>query len=182
MNKRVLVLTFSSRKNGNCVAISRHICNFFKRTNVPVRVLDASQIAPCNGCDYECLRPGVICSNLTQEQSNLMDTLCNSDLVYFVVPNYCGLPCANYYAFNERTVGYFNMDREKMNQYMRVDKRFIIVSNTEGFEQAMQQQTLDAPICIYLKTRQYSKQSINGDLMDSKDACRDQEAFLERDL
>ena len=74
------------------------------------------------------------------------------------------------------------MDREKMNQYMAVKKRFIIVSNTEGFEKAMQQQVAEAPVCLYLKSSKYTKQSIAGDIMESEEARNDLVAFLCADL
>ena len=101
-------------------------------------------------------------------------------LVYFIVPNICGYPCANYFAFNERTVGYFNMDREKMARYMNVPKRFIVISNTEGFEDAMRQQTDEAPQMLYLKSRKYGKSSIAGDLLESDAAKADLDEFLSR--
>ncbi len=111
-----------------------------------------------------------------------MDALCECDLAYFIVPNYCGGPCANYYAFNERTVGYFNLDRAKLEQYMAVRKRFIVVSNTEGFESAMAQQTNQTPEILYLKTHRYKKNSIDGDLLEADDARADLATFLNADL
>jgi len=111
-----------------------------------------------------------------------MDKICNSNLVYFIIPNYCGLPSANYFAFNERSVGYFNLDREKTNLYKNIKKRFIIVSNTEGFDQYMQYQVNNAPDILYLKSGKYGKQSIAGDILDSEDARADLDAFLALDL
>lgn len=64
---------------------------------------------------------------------------------------------------------------------MNVRKRFIVVSNTEGFEQAMQQQTKGKPEILYLKTGKYKKQSIAGDLLDSVEARADLDAFLALD-
>ena len=108
----------------------------------------------------------------------MMDAIISSRLVYFLVPNYCGFPNANYFGFNERTVGYFGMDREKMNRYLEVPKRFIIVSNTEGFEAAMHQQTSDDPKILYLKSGKYKKRSIAGDILDAEEARQDLLQFL----
>ncbi len=182
MSKRVIIVSFSSRVNGNCAKIS----NFIRKQNcgdlAESYQIDDAGFAPCNHCDYECLKPGKVCPNLSERQISIMDALCGCDLIYFVVPNYCGGPSANYYAFNERTVGYFNQDREKLARYMVVPKRFIIVSNTEGFESAMMQQTRQAPEILYLKTSRYKKNSIAGDLLDSEEARADLAEFLERDL
>ena len=110
-----------------------------------------------------------------------MDTICNSALVYFIVPSFCGFPCANYFAFNERTVGYFHGDRDVIDQYMSVPKRFIVVSNTEGFEDALQQQTKSKPDILYLKSSKYQKRSIDGNILDSNEAKADLLRFLSQD-
>jgi len=104
--------------------------------------------------------------------------------VYYVIPNYCGYPCGNYFAFNERSVGYFNMNRELMNHYMSVPNRFIIISNTEddNFVNAMRQQTEDTPNILYMQSRKYGKRSTAGDLLDSEAARADLDAYLAADL
>ena len=90
----------------------------------------------CHGnCNYEHLNAE---PSLNQIKP-IMDNLMNSDIIDYIVPNYCVFPCANYFTFNERTVGCFNMDRQIMEQYMK-NKKLIIVSNTENvvFHVAMQ--------------------------------------------
>ena len=121
--------------------------------------IDHENFASCGECNYECLKQGAVCQNLTHTQLEIMDAVTQADLVYFIVANYCGYPCANYFAFNERSVGYFNMDHALMEKYMAVRKRFIIVSNfEENFAEAMQQQAYTEPEIPYLKTRKYQKQ------------------------
>lgn len=180
MNKKVIILSFSTRKKGNCAEISAFLEHFYIRTNVSSYKVDSINFAPCGGCDYECLKQELVCPKLTDEQKEVMDAICDSDLAYFIIPNYCGYPCANYFAFNERSVGYFNMDRERMERYMAVPKRFIIVSNSEGdnFAGAMRQQINDEPDILYLKSGKYQKQSIAGDLLDSDEAKADLMAYL----
>ena len=178
MNKNVTILSFSTRNNGNCAAISRFLEDHYKRTNVCSFVID---MQPCGNCDYECLTPGKSCPNVDSNQKEVMDRLCQSDLVYFIVPNYCGYPNGNYFAFNERKVGYFNMDRALMGKYQGIEKRFIIVSNTESeaFRSAMQQQTIGEPAMLYLKTGKYRKRSTDGDLLDAPEAIEDLKGFLQ---
>lgn len=178
---KITILNFSGRNNGNCVAIKRYLINKCEHLNVYSYDVN-NHFSPCGNCDYECLRPGVSCPNLSDNQREVMDVVCSSDLVYFIIPNYCGFPCANYYAFNERSVGYFNLDRSAMQRYMAVKKKFIVVSNTESeqFTQAMRQQTDDEPDILYLKTQKYGKRSIAGDLLDSEAARADLNAYLTR--
>jgi len=175
----ITVLNFSPRRTGNCAEICRQIRRYYKNTNV--RLYNVGEcVSPCANCDYECLKPEEKCPNMTNMQVEMMDAICRSDLVYYVIPNFCGMPNGVYYAFNERSVGYFNMDREIMRQYMAVRKRFIIVSNTEStaFADAMRQQTETDPEILYLKTSRYKKKSIAGDMMESPEAQADLEGFL----
>ena len=180
MNNIVTILSFSGRENGNCGNICSEIAQFYMQTNMHSYKIDRDSFPACGGCDYECLKQGLKCPVMTGEQTKIMDTLCGSDIVYFVIPNYCGYPCANYFAFNERTVGYFNRDTAKLERYMNIRKRFVIVSNSEGenFTEAMRQQTASEPDILYLKTGKYHKESIAGDLMTSEAAKADLRAFL----
>ena len=182
MDNKVVILSFSGRKDGNCASISDYIEQFYIRTNVLSYKIDNVSFPSCGGCKYECLKQGAKCPQLTENQRQIMCAVTEADMVYFIVPNYCGYPCANYFAFNERSVGYFNMNRVLMEQYMSVRKRFIIISNTESnFTEAMQQQTNDQPDILYLKSRKYQKQSIAGDLLTSEAAKADLQAFLARE-
>lgn len=180
MNNSVIILQFSPRKDGNCAKIGEYVRQFYQNNGQIIPVGDEI-FTPCGNCDYECLKPEVACPNLSESERQALDTICQSKIVYFIVPNFCGYPCANYFAFNERTVGYFNGDRAVMEQYMNVPKRFIVVSNTEGFDALMQQQVSAKPEILYMKSSKYQKRSIAGDLLDSDDAKADLDAFLASD-
>lgn len=176
---KITVLNFSPRSIGNCAEICRQILSHYESSNVcSYNVCEC--VSPCGTCDYECLKQGVICPNLTDVQTEMMDAIRSSDLVYYVIPNFCGMPNSVYYAFNERSVGYFNMDRTIMEQYMAAKKRFVVVSNTESatFTEALHQQTEENPEILYLKTSRYKKRSIAGDMMESAEAQTDLMDFL----
>jgi multimeric flavodoxin WrbA len=181
MEKNVVILNFSGRNAGNCNEIGEFIKEYHKNANI-LSCNVGECWNPCGGCDYECLKPGVQCPVLTEQQTQVMDAALAADLIYYIVPNYCGCPTANYYAFNERAVGYFNMDRTKMGQFANVRKKFIIVSNTENpaFALAMQLQSKE-PDILYLKTSAYQKKSISGDLLTAEQAQEDLKAFLEKE-
>ena len=158
MNKTVTILSFSPRFNGNCRHICEAIQNAHKNSNIRSYLI-VQIFMPCGSCDYECLDPQKSCPSITPEQRAAYDAIIESDIVYYIVPNFCGMPNAVYYAFNERCAGYFNLDRELTAKYMSVKKRFIIVSNTENniFVDAMQRQTKEMPEILYMKTSQYEK-------------------------
>ena len=143
---------------------------------------DSSAISPCGNCNYECLMNEKRCLNISDTQIKIMDAVCKAKLVYFIVPNYCGFPCANYFAYNEKSVGYFNKDEELLEIYLSVPKRFIIISNAEDdvFSYAMQQQTNLEPEILYLKAKKYGKNSIDGNILESAEAQADLKAFLDK--
>ena len=178
----ITVLNFSPRENGNCSAICGLIQNHYINSNIRLFHV-CKHVSPCNSCDYECLKPGALCPQLTRDFTDMMDSICGSDLVYYVIPNFCGMPNAVYYAFNERTVGYFNMDRTVMGQYMNIKKRFIVVSNTETelFQESLRQQTTEQPVILYLKTSHYKRKSIAGDMMEAPEAQEDLLRFLRKE-
>ena len=182
MSKSIVLIRFSFRDFGNCASVSREVTRHYSTAAVNSYMVDSKLIQPCNNCDYECLNPQKACPHANDAQKEVMDAICNADMAYFIVPNYCGYPCANYFAFNERTVGYFNLKRELMQKYMNVPKRFIMISNTEGsnFANAMKQQVNGEPDILYLKSGKYGKKSTAGDIMESDEARADLEAFLKQ--
>ena len=181
MYNKVVILNFSPRNVGNCSKIAECIADFHNQAEVEIYSINADNFLPCNSCNYECLQPEKLCPQRTAYQDRVMDAIINSNVAYFIVPNFCGYPNANYFAFNERRTGYFNLDRQQMNAYLSVKKKFIIVSNSESdaFKNAIGQQAMGEPEILYLKTRNYGKQSTAGDLMDSNAAKADLKAFIE---
>ena len=179
MTNIVVILNFSGRNVGNCSAIAQYIAEHHSNANIRSYHI-GQDFGTCGNCNYECLTPGVTCPNANDQQKEIMDSVCESDITYYIVPNYCGLPSGNYFAFNERSVGYFNMDRELTKKYQSVPKKFIIVSNTESdcFVQAMRQQTNQKIKPLYMKTGKYGKRSTAGDILESEAARADLDNYL----
>ena len=105
----VLVISFSGRSGGNCDSISDYIaqrnepeCTIFK--------FSEQKIHPCGGCRYECFGKEP-CPYLADPEYELLESICQSDLTYFVIPNYCDYPCANYFIFKERSQCFFREGR-----------------------------------------------------------------------
>lgn len=60
-------------------------------------------IKPFGHCHYECFSPSGLCPQADDQEQALMEAIVRSKMVFFVVPNYCDYPCANFFAFNERS-------------------------------------------------------------------------------
>ena len=179
----ITVLNFSARENGNCASVCRYIANQYNSADV--RIYNISKwITSCEKCDYACLKNEERCPNQSKDYIKMMDRILGSHYVYFVVPNFCGFPCANYFAYNERSVGYFNQDQKLLEQYLSIPKGFVLISNTESefWTEAMSQQTNDNPNILYLKSSKYGKRSIDGNILDSEEARLDLQAYLDQNL
>ena len=111
--EKICVISFSGRSGGNCASIAREIENFWLGKGV-VSVFDFStfEIAPCGRCSCECFKKRESCPYFSDSEFDICDTITNSGLTYFVVPNYCDYPCANFFIFNERSQCYFQRRHE----------------------------------------------------------------------
>lgn len=174
----VCVVSFSSRKDGNCSKISEYICS----TLPDVKQYNFSNftISPCGKCNYQCFLSGDKCPYYDDIERELLDSITHSELTYFIVPNYCDYPCSNFFIFNERSVCYFQNNPKLLNDYLQAPKKFIVVSNsdTNNFVTAFSYQVLDEPKTLLLSAKKYNKNSIDGDLLTSEQAVAKLQHFL----
>lgn len=180
MDKNVVILSFSSRNGGNCEQISEYI-RILHGSNAKLFRFTDFIIHSCGSCDYECFADNSWCPYIHDPEYRLLEEICGSSLTYFVVPNYCNYPCANFFTFNERSQCFFQRHAERLERYLRVPKRFIVVSNTgrENFYEAMSQHTDDKPEILFLSAKQYGKVSIEGTILESDEAKSDIRRFVQ---
>ena len=170
--EKICVISFSGRSGGNCASIAREIENFWLGKGV-VSVFDFStfEIAPCGRCSCECFKKRESCPYFSDSEFDICDTITNSGLTYFVVPNYCDYPCANFFIFNERPQCYFQRRHELLERYLSIKKKFIVVSNTgrNNFTAAFRDHVQDGyePDVLFLAAKKFGRVSIHGNLMDS---------------
>ncbi|MCL2670880.1 MAG: NAD(P)H-dependent oxidoreductase [Clostridiales bacterium] len=179
---RITILNFSGRKNGNCHGIAQVVCAALAGHVLSLSEMHDMEIAPCGKCDYECFRENTACPYAGDNLIGIYKAICTADLAIYIVPNYCDYPCAHFFAFNERSQCFFQNAPEKLDAYLQVKKKFIVVSNTgkENFLQAFQYHVEDGmpPDTLFLAAKEYGKSSINGDLTDSVDAMRAVAGFV----
>lgn len=175
---KICVISFSSRKQGNCAGIGEWICSLLPEATL-FRFSDF-ELHPCGSCDYDCFANGKGCPWSGDMESELLDAIIGSDLTYFILPNYCNYPCANFFLFNERCQSYFQHRNDLLTAYDRVPKRAIVVSNTdeEHFQTILASHGCDPSQILFLHARTYGKTSIRGDLMTSEQAASDVRAFV----
>ena len=174
----ICVVSFSSRKNGNCERIGEFVCSLLP--DAKLYSFADFEIHPCGNCNYECFEKSTGCPWVRDKEYEILDAITNSSLTYFIVPNYCDYPCANFFIFNERSLCYFQNREDLLNAYERVPKKVIVVSNTnrEHFQEAMKYHAECEPEILFLSAKKYGKRSTDGDLLTSEQAARDLRKFV----
>ena len=177
---KVCIVSFSSRKNGNCSQIGEFISSHLTDTELKLYSFADFTLKACGNCEYQCFSGGVNCPYSQDNEREILDTITNSDLTYFVVPNYCDFPSSNFFVFNERSLCYFQNNEELLAKYLAVRKKFIVVSNTNiaNFQMAFAYHTNVQPEILCLSAKKYGKVSIDGNLLTAKQAINDLVKFI----
>ena len=129
-NMKVLLINFSNRDFGNCGTIA----NFVKdnlNDKVIIKSFSNMKVSSCGSCKCECFEENLKCPFVEDDVYELYKHICDSGLVYFIVPNYCDYPCSNFFKFNERSLCFFSGKKEMLDKYESISKRFIVISNGE---------------------------------------------------
>ena len=174
----VCVVSFSSRKNGNCARINELISSMYP--SAKHYSFSQFKITGCGDCSYQCFERGDRCPYARDKERELLDAMTNSDLVIFIVPNYCDYPCSNYFVFNERSICYFQNNDELLKKYLQTPKKFVVVSNTKSdhFQQAFSYQTVGVPDVMFLAANDYGQMSTDGNIVSSSEAVEEMRKFL----
>lgn len=178
---KICVINFSGRKNGNCRNIAEKILSFYK-DKTDYFDFSNTEISGCGKCDYQCFKRRDNCPYISDDAAKIYNSVTQSDISFFIVPNYCDYPCANYFAFNERSQCVFQGDYIFLDKYLKAKKKFIVVSNgdKQNFYKAFEYQVEDGEKAdvLFLSAKKYGKKSIDGDLTQSSAALQDIEKFI----
>ncbi len=176
---KITIINFSGRANGNCSSIANIITRKFEKECVERFNFCDVNVSPCGKCDYECFKEDKPCD--FDDVNRMFDSVMCADLAFFIMPNYCDYPPANYFAFNERSCGYFLKDEKLLDKYLAVKKKFIVVSNTvsENFEKAFSYQVEEGakPDMLILDAKKFNSASIDGNMSENASAQKLVEDF-----
>lgn len=177
-----VLVSFSSRKNGNCNKILDFLSEIIP-DSISFRFSEF-QLSPCGSCEGECFQRRDLCPHYQDMEKTLIHAVCSSDLACYVIPNHCDYPCSNFFTFNERSQCCFQGDYEQLEHYLQIPKKFIVVSNSESqhFRDVFLQHTDKEPDICFFSAKKYGKRSISGDILTSEQACLDLQAYAFKEL
>lgn len=167
----IVVVNFSSRKDGNCYQISGVVKKHFKEKKVKIFNFFENTYSSCGHCNYECFKKRC---KIDDGINEIFKAIVQSEETIFVIPNYCDYPNSNYFLFNERSCGFFNGNKDLMNRYLNIPKRFIVVSNScnSNFKTAFSYQIPEntLPKILYFNSKKFNQNPLDGMLMSNKEA------------
>jgi multimeric flavodoxin WrbA/ADP-ribose pyrophosphatase YjhB (NUDIX family) len=167
----IVVVNFSSRKDGNCYQISGVVKKHYKEKKVKIFNFYENTYNSCGHCDYECFKKKCKIGDGINE---IFKAIVQSEETVFVVPNYCDYPNSNFFLFNERSCGFFNGNKDLMNRYLNIPKKFIVVSNScnNSFKTAFSYHLSsdETPNILYFNSKKFDQNPLDGKLMSNKEA------------
>lgn len=167
----IVVVNFSSRKDGNCYQISGVVKKHFREKKVKIFNFYENTYTSCGHCNYECFKKRCKVDDGINE---IFKSIVQSEETIFVLPNYCDYPNSNYFLFNERSCGFFNGNKDLLNRYLNIKKKFIVISNSchVNFKNALSYQVSDQtkPEILFFNSKKFDQNPIDGALMTSLEA------------
>ena len=167
---KISIVNFSGRNDGNCHGVLKLIEEYYvKEHELKLMEMSNLNIMPCTKCHYECFHLGQMCPYKSDDVQRIYDTIAESDLAYYIIPNYNEYPNALYFIFNERGQGHFQNKKLCLSNYLAIKKKFIVVSNTQQdhFRQAMRNHitSKEEVEILFLASKEFRCSSIEGNLM-----------------
>ncbi len=182
---KILGITFSARKEGNCLRCIKYCLDKFKEHGFEAEIVDAYdvEISPCSHCNYECFS-----SKKCPIEDNVLEIYkkCGvADILIFTIPTYGGHLSSIYFAFAERSQAIFKSFGECAERLLK-KINFIIIGNlSAGGDMALHEAlynfvNLDFwPETLLFPAREYGRSSINGDLIEVPEVKRRLDRFVE---
>ncbi len=181
MGNNCVIVSFSSKQSGNCEQISEFIKQNVDNSIKMYRFRNFS-IHPCGGCQYECFQNNTACPYIQDMEYEILEAVTSANMAYYIVPNYCDYPCAHFFIFNERSQCFFQGHPKRLEAYLNIAKRFIVVSNSQSdhFKEAFTQHISSEPQILFMSAKKYGKPSIDGNILETESAQADLLQFIEQ--
>lgn len=184
---KALGITFSARKEGNCLRTIIYCLKKLKNAGFDLEALNAHSlnINPCGHCNYECFSGSGACCPIQDDVQMIYDKITEADIVLLAIPNYSGHPSGLYRAWFERGNMISMKDYEK--NILAKRKGYILISNLISNGDQMVHEIMtefynreNKPEVVLLQPREFENDSINCNLTDHQEARGQLDRFMDR--
>ncbi len=186
---KALGITFSARKEGNCLRTMIYCLKKLKKAGFELEALNAHSlnINPCSNCNYECFsETGTECP-IQDDVKMIYDKIKEAEIILFAIPNYSGHPSGLYRAWFERGNMISKKDYEK--DILAKRKGYIVISNLISNGDQVVHEILtefynmdNKPAIVMLQPGEFGNDSINCNLIDHPEARGQLDRFMDRIL
>ncbi|MGB9717410.1 MAG: flavodoxin family protein [Thermoproteota archaeon] len=183
--RKVLGVSFSARKEGNCLRLVTYCLNKFREQGFETEVLNAyeHEIIPCSHCNYECFNDKEC--PLKDDAPLIYQKCVSADILIFSIPTYGGHLSSLYFAFAERSQAVFKSFQECKEKLLK-KINFIIIGNlSAGGDMALHEALYSFvnlsfwPETLLFPAREYGRSSIKGDLINDPEVKKRLDRFVE---
>lgn len=170
---KIIGLSFSARKNGNCNTGLDKCRSYLQEINQDITILNAVDysINPCRNCNYECFSS----SCLIEDDFLLLYNLISiADYLFISVPTYTGHMSALFHIFFERFQG---LSKKEIKGFDSINKAVIVIGNHfSGVDRASSEilETLRSDLnrleITVFSAKVYNLKSIDGNIFSNPEA------------
>lgn len=184
---KALGITFSARKEGNCLRTLIYCLKKLKKAGFELEALNAYNlnINPCSHCNYECFDGSSADCPIQDDVKMIYDKIEEADMILFAIPNYSGHPSGLYRAWFERGNMISRKDYEK-NIQSKV-KGYIIISNLISNGDQMVHEIMtefynrdNKPAVVMLQPGEFGTDSLHCNLIDHPEARGQLDRFMDK--
>lgn len=166
--RKVSIINFSSHENGNGDKIVDYIKKVVQNAEMDVVKFSQEDIHGCGKCQYDCFNEKQKCHYFSDSIAEVYRKIADSDFCYFIVPNYSGVPCSNYFIFRERSQGVWQ-DNGLWRRYAKTPKHFIVISTTNQsiFKELLKNEIDEGKTITidFFNSQEVESKSTKGDLI-----------------
>jgi multimeric flavodoxin WrbA len=183
---KVLGVIFSSRKQGNCTKCMEYCLDKIKISGYEVEIINVFdyEVEGCGDCNYHCFENGACCKE--DDIPELYRKCFETDKIVFAIPTFSGHLASSYFKFWERSQSLFKDNIEYENNFLKKINLIIIGNISSGGDMALHEALYSFtnrefyPEVILLSSKEYSKSSIKGNLIESNEVKNRLNSFSEK--
>jgi multimeric flavodoxin WrbA len=170
---KIIGLSFSARKNGNCNASLDKCRSYLQEINQEITIINAVDysISPCKNCNYECFPSSCV---IEDDFIQFYNSISIADHLLISVPTYAGHMSALFHIFFERFQG---LSKKEIKSFNSKDKSVIVIGNYVAGADRTTSEILDtfrnAPQrieTIVFSARDYNLKSTDGNIFTNSEA------------
>ncbi len=166
---KILGISFSHRKNGNCFKTLEYSLKQFQHDEIELISIYDYDINPCKDCDYHCFyEDGCV---IDDDVKKLYEKCFYADIILLSLPTYSSHLPSSYFMWTERQQSIIRDDVTYVKDFLKKIHFILIGNKNAGADMALREilypyfnQDFLPEVCL-LQSQMYHQRSIDGHLI-----------------